>query len=658
VNTAGLLVLVVLLAANAAGAAGATVEVQNPSFEELAPDGMPLHWQGSSEVYSASPVAHEGSHSLHWSNSDPERYLTCVQSIHLRPGRRYRLSAWIKTEEVAGSGGGATMCLQWSQGGRYLGGFYPSGLKGTQDWTHWEAVSPRTPLQFDHAEVLCYVREGMTGQAWWDQVEITEVPDTPLRVALLEPNYRGWLYGGWPPALRLHITLDLAAVQRRPEEVLLRLRLLDAESLPLLEQEFPVANEQTELSCPYPKLTPGEYVLQVFLVSRSDGQVLGQYTSTLRQWPGEEPTAHCWVDRYQRLIVDGQPFFPLGAYEYWPSPEDLDLVAEGGFNCIQSYTTSWGRSVEQIQGLLDAAQQRGLKLIFGVQDIYDGSPNLPQAKYPEWVGAEAILRGLVTKFRDHPNLLAWYLNDERFGDEWRARLLANQQLVSRLDPNHPTWTVLGTCDEARDLLDTYDVIGGDPYPIPVRSACLAGEYTATLQEQVFGARPIWMVPQMMNWNVYHVARNQPRTGRPPTYEEMRCMAFQCLCQGARGLIFYNFEDLQRDPDATFEQRWADVKPLIQELRALCPILLSVEPTPELHVEGPHVLWLAKTQDAQTYIFLVNDREEATRAEVTLPAGTRARLQGETSPLPTDFSGRLHIDLPPLAVRVLMLGSAE
>ena len=108
----------------------------NPSFEKPAQDSrLPADWWGDREVYrQVDGAGRDGSAALSYSNDDPARYRLASQRLSLQPGRKYRFSGWVKTERVAGDESGATLCVEWSnKEGKWLGGAYPSGVRGTRD---------------------------------------------------------------------------------------------------------------------------------------------------------------------------------------------------------------------------------------------------------------------------------------------------------------------------------------------------------------------------------------------------------------------------------------------------------------------------------------------------------------------------------------------
>ena len=140
----------------------------------------------------------------------------------MQPGKAYEFSVWVKTEDIEGTDTGATICLEWyGEGNQYLGGNYPAGRKGTQDWQQITSVSGRVPAEARHCYVICYVRQKMTGKAWWDEVVVKRHLAPPLQTMLLRPNYRGLVT---PSRSRIEVaaTLTLDDYDLQPEDVELR----------------------------------------------------------------------------------------------------------------------------------------------------------------------------------------------------------------------------------------------------------------------------------------------------------------------------------------------------------------------------------------------------------------------------------------------------
>ncbi len=583
--------------------------VKNPGFEEVQ-GGKLTSWAAAAPVYSADDTtARGGERSLKFVNDDPGNYVLCGQRIDLEPGRLYEVKAWVKTEGVEGADSGATVCVEWSDGeGKYLGGHYPPGKKGdTPEWTQVRGISPRIPEEAASCSVTCYVRKGMTGTAWWDDVSVRRVHERPMLSVLVQPSYRGWILDEGPEHADLRVSFVFDDLDAGPESVRLAARLTaEDDDKAIAEQTVDeVSDEPLRLRLPLPELAVGSYRLTVDLVDKAEGKVLCQDVHRLERRTGEMP--RCFVDEHNRVILDGEPFFPLGMYWSGVNEEQLQIYADSPFNCLMPY----GSPNEEQMDLIDSF---GLKVIYSIKDFYHGTRYCPGFIKSE-ADEEPAVRERVRKYRDHPALLAWYLNDE-LPLSVLPRLEAHQRWVEEEDPHHPTWVVLYQVSAVGDYLKSFDAIGTDPYPIPRRPVSMAGDWARLTREAVADSRAVWMVPQIFNWATYRKTEEEKAQCRPPTLEEMRCMTWQCITEGADGLVYYSWMDLHRDKSVPFEERWEEIKRVAEEVKSFAPALLSIEPRPEVAVEAPEAIhWTLRSYEGKVYLFIVNDAEEPAAATV-------------------------------------------
>ncbi len=584
--------------------------VENPGFEEVAANGAPVGWTCSPAVYQTdTEVKHSGERSLRFHNLDAGNYQLCSQTAPLEHDRFYEFSVWVKTQGLSGEDSGATICLEWyGAGGKYLGGSYPAGLKGDSDWQRVQGVSGRVPAEAERCNVTVYCRKGMTGTAWFDDVEVQRAFASPLTSAVVKPNYRGWLGMDREPEVALAFTVDTRDLELTYDDLMWDLKVTDAAGKVWATMSFDPAGAEGEPRIALdPQLPAGEYTVTLRLAERQTGRAVATNTHRLLRRPPDAPRPRVYLDEHNRVILDGKPFFPLGTYANTGlmNDETLKLYSQSAFNCMMPYGTP---SREQ----MDLAQKYGVKVIYSVKDAYAGTHWCPKEiataeDERPWVEAR------VTAFRDHPALLAWYLNDE-LPLTMLDRLTAHQEWLEELDPDHPTWVVLYQVREVRWYMPTFDAIGTDPYPIPNHPS-RAEEWTRLTREAVFGARPVWMVPQIFNWDSY----NKDRGGRTPTFEEMRSMAWQCICEGANGLVFYSLSDIRRDPATPFEVQWDSVKRMAAEIAQWIPALLSVEKAAPVEGRGAHVHWLTRSLQGKTYLFAVNDDYDPHSVTFRLPS---------------------------------------
>lgn len=624
----------------------------NPGFEDAAAQGvLPAAWSGVPEVYARdTAAAHTGAASLHYTNADPARYVLCSQPVQVEYGRIYEIGVWVRTEALEGDESGATLCMEWyDTEGKYAGGCYPKGLKGTNDWTWVCGTTPRVPAAIASCSLSCYVREGMTGAAWWDDVSVRRVHEDPLQAVLLYPNYRDEMADSALRRVWVRATINLIDYDLEPAQTELTWRLLRGDAV-VSEGHGPrVKAGVTDVGIPARALPEGAYEAEVTLADRDTGKALSSKRVAFRRVT-QQPGRAVSIDRHNRAIVDGAPFFPLGMYWGTVTKEELDVYADSPFNCLMPYDSP---NLEQ----MDWCRDKGLRVLYSVKNSYFGTYACVGEIKSE-ADEKPFVEGKVTAFRDHPALLAWYINDE-LGLELLPRLTERQDQVAALDPGHPTWVVLYQVGEVGKYLPTFDVIGTDPYPIPSGAPSITGEWTRKTVAGVAGARPVWQVPQVFNWANYKETDAEKQACRPPTLEEMRVMAWQCVCEGARGLVFYSWFDLRRDPTAPFETRWPQVKQVAQEIRDTVPFLLSVELPPCIvAAEAPGMSWTIRRLGDTAALFVANPSGESRNAAFRFARAPKAVTIEQTAlPIPVVEDG-VRFEVPPLSVCTLTLSLAD
>lgn len=552
-------------------------------------------WRVPSGFRIDSSGGRNGTAGLAFERTDPARYELATQPLALPPGVACRFRAWVRTENVKGDESGGTVCLEFSDHGRHLGGNYPHGLRGTRDWTAIEGTATRPP-EADRCTLSLYLRKGMTGRVWFDDVAI-EPEASRWMPYLLRPSMETLDAAGGTALIASHLS------GTRPD--------LDASSSNLaIHAEFVAGGTVVRTSeaslrdgraaLAHGPLPAGDIELRLRLIDRPARTIHAAASIPVRaaQEPASRPPGACMIDRGGRSMVEGRPFLPVGLYcGGLPKDAELERIASAGFNCLMPYgSMSMKRAqtektgVEAIREALDTCRARGLKVIFSIKDVYAGT-RWEKVKFLDAAGETDVVRRVVTAVRDHPALLAWYINDE-LPVTMLDRLVARRREVNRLDPHHPTWAVLYQFAELPFYGPTCDVLGVDPYPI---SDAASRDQRKVVQAmdgaQRAGGTPdgaaVWAVPQIFNWGE---AKTKDRADyvakfRDPTAAEMRAMTLMCAIRGARGFVFYSYSALQSGPAAPdFERRWADVAPLGGMLRDLAPFLLSDRPAPEVRIE--------------------------------------------------------------------------
>ena len=156
------------------------------------------------------------------------------------------------------------------------------------------------------------------------------------------------------------------------------------------------------------------------------------------------------------MYVNGELFFPFGLYGY-VRESDLLLINKTHFNFIVA-----GKLSQKTMDMIYTTQQGNLKVVYSLNHLYNWdlnlSTNLNESEYyKQFVGK-------INEFKDHPNLLSWYINDEI--PYFFHKYLRNRTLtIHELNPNHPSFTVIYASGEVNQFMNTTDILGLDSYPI-------------------------------------------------------------------------------------------------------------------------------------------------------------------------------------------------
>ncbi|MBO7680984.1 MAG: hypothetical protein J6S75_15105, partial [Thermoguttaceae bacterium] len=94
----------------------------NLSFEEVADNGMPSHWGGDRNFFSADKGAGRNGTVALRQNADGEHYCLCSQKIDAVPGTRLEFSAYVRTDDPENCR--PMIAIEWIGGGKWLGGSY------------------------------------------------------------------------------------------------------------------------------------------------------------------------------------------------------------------------------------------------------------------------------------------------------------------------------------------------------------------------------------------------------------------------------------------------------------------------------------------------------------------------------------------------------
>lgn len=367
--------------------------------------------------------ARSGSYCLRYqATTAPAEYKIPHQSVTASAGQTYRASVWVKTDNL--SSGEAVVGIEWNDAnGNWISGSYLNpgvGVSGTTDWTRLSIESPRLPANAAKAYLLVYVREGSLGTAYFDDASLVRL-DADSVPGLYSSAYRNRAADG---EVTFAADLNLAVAGYSASGVTGEFVVPLAAGGTATRSPDTLTDTHAKLTIPASQLATGTVTFRL----KRNGSTVATKTLDFTKLAAESATG-VRIDHKRHLIVNGQPFFPVGMYWMNINTSELPAYAAKGFNFLMPY----GRATA---AQFDACQSNNLKLFYTLQNFYPFH-RTPSDGIVDDSTAEAKVREHVAQFKDHPALLGWYTNDET--DSSYANALADRyQLLKSLDPDHPT----------------------------------------------------------------------------------------------------------------------------------------------------------------------------------------------------------------------------
>lgn len=594
----------------------ARITIKDPGFEKGG-EGWGLRPGATVEA----GAGRSATHALKYERTDSKNYCVISTELKVKPGSFYRFGAWIKTENVTSpQGGGATVAMEFSKTGEdgksaFLTGRYLKGLVGSNDWTFVSDIV-RIPQNATRTIISLYIWKGAIGTAWFDDVTVQEQGANLWTAYTLNP-FNTVTDGKCTVA----VSHDGKSVAGKP--LVVRMQIKEQS----LAQRVPVQDGRAVFDLG--KLRPGEYESEFMILDTTAKAVLYSSIIPLKVNPRAKPTVA--IDHHGRTFVNEQLFMPIGVFTANLDTGMIDTFQEAGLNCVLPYSSMHLRtsreaaaSPEEVVKVMDLAAAKGFKVIFSCKDI--GST----ARYglQEWHGAKGqdeIIHKITGLLKGHPALLAWYINDEQPSSQIE-RITDIRRLFNRIDPDHPTYGVLYQFEDLPQYGATCDIIGIDSYPLG--SNDMKRTVYAMKQTRLTGL-PSWTVPQLSNINIY---KTNKKISNPqnPSEEKMRSLVILEAIYGAKGFIFYKFEDLKswKLPKDNFAKEWAKFKNVISMLKTLEPYIMS-EYQPELLLEGNVVAARLRNSDGKSTILVCSIGPGPATARLKL-AGDYHSVYGRTT----------------------------
>ena len=278
-------------------------------------------------------------------------------------------------------------------------------------------------------------------------------------------------------------------------------------------------------------------------------------------------------------LLDGKPFMPLGFFASFGHRRNIDLFkkmmpewkAAGANLLLEYWIFNWGEKL--LPEVLKTLEENDIKLMLNVT---------------AWHYRKDLLytepRDIIKRFMKEPSLFGYYLTDEA-PMTLIPYVYSMRKMINELDGDYPTWE----CNlfDPPAYLKISDCYGADFYPIDLGSKGLAPMNESMKKWAVCRPSVAWLCPQCFNKANYRPNTRTSKelydkSGVEPTEEGMLAVALLQASWGAKGFIYYMWDDLFRGPrPEIFEDRKQAMLRNIRKLKDLEPYIMSGRPIVEL-----------------------------------------------------------------------------
>lgn len=475
-----------------------------------------------------------GTHALKMVRTDKKQYSVSGCALgKLEPGT-YTLTMKLRAENICGSSGKKSSTVQVMAFEHYNGKRYIS--QNTQFFRippagSWADVkfTFKAPAGATRSSLSFFIRKGMTGSVWIDDVKVFQAADEIPAVNLLKPE-RLTVFGNkteivlnntlnTPPGTTALITLNKQS------------KLVKSGSDGLFRASFD-------------NLPEGTVPLEIKILDLKNKVFKSKSTFNIFVKPAtQEPDYAVKFDHNKNLLVNGKPYMIVGIYSL---SKHAEKVAAAGFNTIIDYTLfgDKGEKVNRIANIrkrLDDLHKHNIKALVSVQHQYPGRASA-STSFDNISGEYNCVTAAAEGIKDHPALLGWYVSDEMPRDGL-PMVHKIREAVSIADPWHPTYTLTCRVEDMPVYADSGDVIGMDPYPINSQPGKHSIRPVAEQTEMcVKTGQSVWMTHQGFNWSVYdNTPAEKYSAARKITADEIAAMPLLAAICGAKGFIFYSYD---------------------------------------------------------------------------------------------------------------------
>jgi len=582
------------------------------------------HWESVSKAGEiVTNVGCNNSNGFIYTRTNDDYHLVSqiVSSEKLKEGKFYEFGTYLKQIE----GGGGTLCAEFYNGNKYMGGVYTPYLKKPSEWEKKTDFIGKVPETATSVRISLYMQKKLKGKVIFDNVYLREIKNywQLSNISTLFPIPVNDLINLQFKVVSSNLTNNKVNVTIKQENAKFSKKI----------SNLPIKKNLIDFKFIFP--TVGTYNLEFdFGNKKLNSQIIVS--------PQKE--SKVIIDNFNRIKISGKKFLPIGLYTHQFEPEDLEIIAKSSFNTVLSYNTmTWKMpkdkrcSISTIRQIMDKFAEKNIKVIFSIKDVFKKS-RYPKLLWFQAKGEEAVIKKIVKEFKNHDALLAWYMCDE-FPPDMNIELTQRKNLLNKIDSKHPALSVY--CKYSPLYVDTCNLFGADPYPITLSGKDLNhmnAVYVALEKIKDMYAPnphpPLWAVPQAFNWGNYKAESDKDYFSnyRFPTAQELRSMNFLYVIYGAKGFIFYSFYDFFRGPDKqNFQKNWPITCAAAKQLKDLQSFILSDIPAqyPQIKVmKGKVKAVLMENEQGKHALVIAAIGPGQAEAEIIIPKTIKLKSKFE------------------------------